>query len=98
NPGERVQPIVGVFVTFPPRELQGATNREIGTAVVAALADEVMQGGLPQALAVVTNDNLRARLTRAVDTNFRAQAHELFSAVLAGYSSTMTTRLAEASS
>lgn len=98
NPGEPVQPIVGVFVTFPPRELQGATNREIGAAVVAALADEVTQGGLPQALAVVTNDNLRARLTRAVDTSFRAQAHELFSAVLAGYASTMTMRLAEASS
>lgn len=98
NPGEQVQPIVGVFVRFPPRELQGASNREIGAAVVAALSEQVMQGGLPQALALVTNENLRTRLTRAVDTNFRAQAHELFSAVIAGYAPAMATRLADASS
>lgn len=98
NPGENVQPIVGVFVTFPPRELQGATNREIGAAVVAALAREVMDDGLQEALALLTNDNLRTRLVRGVDTRARAQAHELFSAILSGHVSEMDARLAEAKS
>jgi len=96
NPGERVQPIVGVFLTFPPRELQGASNREIGNAVVAGLAAQVMDGGLDRALALVTNDNLRARLTRAVDTRARAQLHELFVAILSGHVAEMAVRLEEA--
>ncbi len=98
NPGERVQPIVGVFVTFPPRELQGASNREIGNAVLAALVTQVMDGGLQQATAVVTNDNLRTRLVRGVDTRARAQLHELFSAILSGHVSEMQARLDEAKS
>ncbi len=98
NPGERVQPIVGVFVTFPPRELQGASNREIGNAVVAALVAQVMQGGLDQAAALITNDNLRTRLMRGVDTRARAQLHELFAAILSGHMSEMAVRLDEAKS
>lgn len=96
NPGERVQPIVGVFVTFPPRELQGASNREIGNAVVVALATQVMHGGMNQATALVTNDNLRTRLVRAVDTRARGQIHELLSAILSGHASEMSARLEEA--
>lgn len=98
NPGERVQPIVGVFVTFPPRELQGASNREIGNAVVAALVAQVMQGGLDQAAGLITNDNLRTRLVRGVDTRARAQLHELFAAILSGHMSEMAARLDEAKS
>lgn len=96
NPGEPVQPIVGVFLTFPPRELQGASNREIGNAVVGGLVAQVMDGGLGQAAALVTNDNLRARLTTAVDTRARAQLHELFAAILSGHVAEMAGRLDEA--
>lgn len=98
NPGESVQPIVGVFVTFPPRQLQGASNREIGNAVLAALVAKVLDGGLQQATAVVTNDNLRTRLVRGVDTRARAQLHELFSAILSGHVGEMQARLDEAKS
>lgn len=96
NPGERVQPIVGVFVTFPPRELQGASNREIGDAVVRALAGRVMDGGLGEATTLVTNENLRTRLDRGVDTRARAELHQLFTAILLGHAGEMAARLAEA--
>lgn len=96
NPGQNVQPLVGVFVTFPPAEVRSMSDRQLGAAIVAVLADDVMQGGLPQALGRVTNDNLRARLTRGVDTLARSGLHELFTALLVGSESEMEARLAEA--
>lgn len=96
KPGEPVQPLVGVFVTFPVNQVQGMTNREIGAAVVEALAARVLNAGLGDALALVTNDNLRARLQRGADTVARAQLHELFSALLTGQRAEMEARLVEA--
>lgn len=96
NPGEPVQPVVGVFVTLPVATLQRLDNRQIGEAVIAALADTVAEEGLPAAVAVVTNENLRARLIAAVDTSARAQLHQLFTALISAQLPTMEARLAEA--
>ncbi len=96
KPGQPVQPVVGVFVNLPVAILQRLDNRQIGAELVAALADTVADEGLPAALAVVTNDNLRARLTRGVDTLARAQLHQLFTALLSAQQPEMEARLAEA--
>jgi hypothetical protein len=96
NPGQPVQPLVGVFVTFPAAEVRSMSDRQLGAAIVGVLADDVMQGGLQGALGRITNDNLRARLTRGVDTLARAGLHELFTALLVGSEPEMEARLAEA--
>lgn len=96
NPGQPVQPLVGVFVTFPVNQVQNMSDRQIGAAIVNQLSEHVMQGGLPQALGVITNDNLRSRLTRGVDTVARARLHELFTTMLMGSEAEMESRLAEA--
>lgn len=96
NPGQPVQPLVGVFVTFPVNQVQNMNARQVGTAIVAALTDNVLEGGLQQALALITNDNLRARLTSGVDTVARARLHELFSTMLTGSEAEVESRLAEA--
>ena len=96
NPGQPVQPLVGVFVTFPVNQVQNMSPRQVGTAIIGRLTDEVLEGGLQQALALITNDNLRARLTRGVDTVARARLHELFGTMLLGREAEMESRLAEA--
>lgn len=96
NPGQPVQPLVGVFVTFSVNQVQNMTDRQLGAAIVQELSQNVLEGGLPQALTLITNDNLRARLTRGVDTVARARLHELFSTMLLGSEAEMESRLAEA--
>lgn len=96
NPGQPVQPLVGVFVTFPVNQVQNMSDRQIGAAIVDRLTENVMEGGLQQALALITNDNLRTRLTRGVDTVARARLHELFTTMLMGSEAEMESRLAEA--
>ena len=96
NPGQPVQPLVGVFVTFPVNQVQNMSPRQVGVAIIDALTDNVLEGGLQQALALITNDNLRARLTSGVDTVARARLHELFSTMLTGSEAEMESRLAEA--
>jgi len=96
NPGQPVQPLVGVFITFPVSQVQSMNPRQMGGAIIAALTDSVLEGGLERTLALITNDNLRARLTSGVDTVARARLHELFSAMLAGSEAEMESRLAEA--
>ncbi|MFA5550854.1 MAG: hypothetical protein WDA03_04480 [Trueperaceae bacterium] len=96
NPGQPVQPLVGVFVTFPVNQVQNMSPRQVGVAIMQELTENVLQGGLQQALALITNDNLRARLTSGVDTTARALLHELFSALLTASEAEMEARLVEA--
>lgn len=96
NPGQPVQPVVGVFVYEQPAQLQRMTDREIGVAVVEQLAATVMDQGYAAALELVTNVNLRTRLERGVTTVARAQVHELFATMLLGRTGELSTRLQEA--
>lgn len=96
NPGQPVQPLVGVFVTFPVEQVRNMTDRQIGAAIVAELSADVLEGGLPQALAVVTNENVRGRLTSGVNNAARARLHELFTTMLAANAAVVEGRLAEA--
>src|SRR5690606_26814161 len=96
DPGQPVQPLVGVFVRLPVAQVQSMSDRELGAAVVAELAGAVMEGGLPAAQALVSNANLSGRLERGVDTVARARLHELLSAMLLAQQGEMEARLAEA--
>jgi hypothetical protein len=82
NPGEPVQPIVGVFVTVPPGELQGLSARRIGERVVTRLADVLVDQGLPAARELVSNPNLLARLESAANGAAAPSLEELLSVVL----------------
>lgn len=98
NPGQNVQPLVGVFVRFPPAELRSLSNSELGAEVTAVLAREVLTGGLAAALELISNENLRARLTRGVESLARARLEELFLAVLSSRGEEVAARLDEARS
>lgn len=82
NPGETVQPIVGVFVEVDPDLLQGLSEREIGVLIVERLADIVVGQGLGAAQELVTNSNLAARLTSTVQTELPVMVQSFFAALL----------------
>jgi len=97
NPGEPVQPVVGVFVYESANAVARMTAREIGVFVVGSLSDTVMAEGVDAALALVTNANLRARLDAGVNSRARAEVHGLLVSMLLGRSAEIEARLAEAS-
>jgi glycosyltransferase A (GT-A) superfamily protein (DUF2064 family) len=82
NPGEPVQPIVGVFVTLPPADLRSLSARQIGERVVIELADVLVASGLPAARELVSNSNLLARLQSAANGPVRERLQELLLALL----------------
>ena len=92
NPGEAVQPIVGIFVYAQPSELARRTPRQIGELVIEGLGDLVLEGGLPAARDVITNPNLATRLEAAIDTDARASLHETFTTILVGRRSAIASR------
>ncbi|HZJ09314.1 MAG TPA: hypothetical protein VFD39_06430 [Trueperaceae bacterium] len=96
DPGEPVQPVVGVFVYESPTAVARMTAREIGVNVIGQLSDTVMAEGLDAALALVTNSNLRARLNAGVNSRARAEIHGLLVALLLGRSTEIAGRLDEA--
>jgi len=96
NPGEPVQPIVGIFVYAPANVVAGFTAREIGAYVVEQLNQTVMSEGLNAALALVTNANLRARLDAGVNSVARARIHSLVETLLLSRATEIDERLAEA--
>lgn len=98
NPGEQVQPIVGVFVYAPPSQLAQMSNRDIGDLVVDRLTETVMADGLGAAQDVITNANLLARLTAAVDQEARADLHALLTSLLTGRLNEIGSRLEQAQS
>lgn len=96
NPGEMVQPIVGVFVYLSPGTLEPLSPREIGQRVVAELAGVVLAEGLPATLDLVTNQNLRTRLAEAVQGPARAGLHHLFVTLLLDREASLAERLEQA--
>lgn len=95
NPGELVQPVVGVFVYESPNRLRTMTDREIGVAVVGQLADLILDEGRAAAAAVITNPNLSARLQAGVDAA-TAEVHQLLESLLLGRQAEIQARLDEA--
>lgn len=96
NPGEPVQPIVGVFIYAPAGTVAGFTAREIGVYVVEQLSETVMNEGLDAAMALVTNPNLRTRLDSGVNSLARTRIHALLETLLMGRTVEISERLAEA--
>lgn len=95
DPGEPVQPVVGVFVFFDVAELQGLSDRQIGEAVVARLTGVTIEDGADAARDAITNVNLSARYEQGL-SQARSALHQLFVAVLSGRTAEIETRLAEA--
>jgi hypothetical protein len=96
NPGELVQPVVGVFVYESPNRLQSMTDREIGVAVVGQLAGLVMEEGIQAARDVITNANLRSRLDVGADQRARSVVHALLESLLLGRRGEIESRLSGA--
>lgn len=96
NPGQSVQPLVGVFVTVPPLALQGRSAREVGELVVAELAEIVASEGADAARALVTNPNVTAALERALSGPVRDALHAALEAVVASRQTEIAARLADA--
>jgi hypothetical protein len=67
NPGQPVQPLVGVFVTMPVDQVQGAGVRLVGQRVVAGLAERLAEGGVAAARAAMGNAQLLAALEAALE-------------------------------
>ncbi len=95
NPGELVQPVVGVFVYESPNRLRTMSDRQIGVAVVGQLTDLVLEQGRAAAAAVITNSNLAARLDPGVNAA-TAEVHELLESLLLGRRGEIQARLDEA--
>jgi len=66
NPGQPVQPLVGVFVTLSVDQVQGAGARLVGERVVAGLARFLAEGGVERVRAAMANANLAAALETAL--------------------------------
>lgn len=96
NPGEPVQPIVGVFIRLPVAQLQGLNNRELGEFIVAELADISLQDGLAAAQDVITNINLEQGLTETVNQEIRGSLHDFVTTLLLGRDTQMASRLEQA--
>lgn len=96
NPGELVQPVVGIFVYVSPNRLRTMSQREIGVEVVGQLADLVMSEGIGAAREVIANANLRARLDAGADQRARAEVHALLESLLLGRRVEIESRLAGA--
>lgn len=96
NPGEEVQPIVGVFVTMPAAELRGLDPRAIGERVIGRLADLTLAEGLEAARGVVSNVGLRDILADAVDQGVRAELRAFFATLLVAQREQLSARLEQA--
>lgn len=96
NPGQPVQPIVGIFVRVPPDELANMNARQIGERVVTGLADLVLSDGLDAAKQAVTNRNLLARLEGAVLGPIQSRLEQLFAVVLLSTEEVVAERLESA--
>src|SRR5690625_97478 len=93
NPGQEVQPIVGLFVTVDPGRLQGLSSRDIGVLVVEELAGMLLDSGLDAAAELVSNVNLLNALNEGA-TLARARLETLFESLLLAQEAAIGERLA----
>lgn len=94
-PGEPVQPIVGIFVTVDPDELEGLTPGQIGEVVIRRLAELTVLQGADAARESISNVNLAARYEQGL-AQARSATHTLFEAMLAGRVAEIADRLERA--
>jgi len=96
NPGAEVQPLVGVFVTFPPLALQGRSPREIGALIAAELARLMLAEGAAAARERLGNAEVAAAFERALAGSLRDALTAALSAVVATRAADIDVRLADA--
>ncbi len=93
NPGEPVQPIVGVFLFFDPARLEALASSEIGLLVVKTLAANVLSQGFEATLELVSNSNLQARLAQTVQEDGRQLLRDYLSTLFLSQEPELTQRL-----
>lgn len=98
NPGQEVQPIVGLFVTVPPEEIQGLSPRNVGVRAVEELAGILLNEGEAAASELITNPNLQARLDQAVAGPIPSELQDLFETLLLPQQPLIAERLEQARS
>ncbi|MBA2666613.1 MAG: hypothetical protein H0U69_06235 [Trueperaceae bacterium] len=96
NPGQDVQPLVGIVVLVPPSEITGRTHRQVGERVIDGLATVLMDEGAARAQAVVTNSDVAEAFEAAIDGSVRGALHAAFETSIATRRGEITLRLAEA--
>lgn len=94
NPGQPVQPIVGVLVRLPVGQVQGAGPALVGERVVAGLAGLLMDQGRPAAEAALANAQLSAALAAALDGPLPAAWRAALDAALRDRDGAVSERLA----
>ena len=93
QPGQPVQPVVGVFVLVEPERLRPLSEREIGELVVRELASTVLAEGLPAAQELVTSSTLLQQLSLTIQGEVRSSLHDLFITLLLSRGETVSVRL-----
>ena len=93
NPGEPVQPVVGIFVYVDPNRLEGLPAREIADLVVLRVAERILGQGLQAAEEAITNPTLEQILVQTVESDVRSALHEFFSTLLVPYREELASRL-----
>ena len=93
NPGEPVQPVVGIFVFLDPDRLEDATTRQIAELVVARLSERVLGQGLATTQEAITNSTLSLLLEQSVQNDVRSALHELFTTLLVNHEGEISARL-----
>jgi hypothetical protein len=96
NPGQDVQPLVGIFVRTPPAAITGRTHRQIGELVVDGLALILADEGAAAAQSVVTNPNVNEALREAIDGPVRRDLHAALETSFSARRSEIGARLADA--
>jgi hypothetical protein len=93
NPGQPVQPIVGVFVRLPVNQVQGAGPLLVGERVVAGLTGFLLDGGRPAAEAALANAQLSQALAAALDGPLPAAWRDALDAALRDRDRALAARL-----
>lgn len=96
NPGAEVQPLVGVFVTFPPLALQGRSAPEIGTLVVERLADALLTEGADAVRDRLGNAEVAGAFEATLAGPLRATVVDALAALTSARRAEIESRLADA--
>lgn len=95
QPGQDVQPLVGVFVQLNPADIDGLSVREIGMLVVRGLVDTLISDGQDATLALLSNSAHQAAFEQAVPAA-KQRTHDLFTVLLYGFQDAIHERLENA--
>lgn len=93
NPGQPVQPIVGIFVRLEPSEVQQLSNPALGARIVQELNEIAFSEGLAAAQAQISNQNLLDRFNEAFEERTLPLLRDFVATLLMPQAAEIETRL-----